>query len=554
MLRALGTAVELITVPQTGITSMQPNFAFDPAPLPEFRPGPGPADRRPAQTGRPEKSSAAAPRSFSSSLREARQRDREASRTERSESGREPAETEPQSCRETKGDKPSAGTDTNERPTEDGERGHGETDGKTEEKPEQPSDRKTEKEEGDAHEQSGAEAAALAVFVPDIVAGETGAGSTSDAAAGDGSSGSGSPDIAEDLRMKPAETVPSAPKLASAGSETATPISATGPDGAGRPKGEAMNTLPPAGTGESRSDNPVRSPEDSIQKEAGRGKSEKAGAGGLTDTGPAASRKSDPGGLAGEQIRPPKELQAGQKVSGQPAAESRSSSQDDAPAARSGQGFTEQQGAGRIQGDLQQTRENNARIELVKGDEAGQKPVKVSAGAKDTALMHQQDQNFDRLMESNTAPRSKEDAAGALRAQTLNQIVNKASYHLKNGQNSVRIDLKPEFLGQVRMHIVTVEHQVSVRITTELPMVKEMLDNHLQQLKAALQQQGLDVDEIEVSVSTDAQHNARNHRMPFEEASSSEAPDGEDTSSDFLPAPEGVVPAPSSSGAVDMFV
>jgi flagellar hook-length control protein FliK len=168
--------------------------------------------------------------------------------------------------------------------------------------------------------------------------------------------------------------------------------------------------------------------------------------------------------------------------------------------------------------------------------------------------MHQQDQTFDRLMEPNAATRSKEDAAGALRAQTLNQIVNKASYHLKNGQNSVRIDLKPEFLGQVRMHIVTVEHQVSVRITTELPMVKEMLDHHLQQLKADLQQQGLEVDEIEVSVSTDAQHNARNRRMPFEETPSSEALDGEGTSSEFLPAPEGPAPTRSSSGAVDMFI
>ena len=168
--------------------------------------------------------------------------------------------------------------------------------------------------------------------------------------------------------------------------------------------------------------------------------------------------------------------------------------------------------------------------------------------------MHQQDQNFERLMETSTATREKENIPGAWRAQTLDQIVNKAVYHLKNGQNSVRIDLKPEFLGQVRMQIVTVEQQVSVRITAELPIVKEMLDNGLQQLKADLQQQGLEVDEIEVSVSTDSQHHAHNRRKRFEEMTSGDTPAEEESESDS----DSVTHTASSSrltdGAVDMFV
>jgi hypothetical protein len=88
-----------------------------------------------------------------------------------------------------------------------------------------------------------------------------------------------------------------------------------------------------------------------------------------------------------------------------------------------------------------------------------------------------------------------------LRSQTLNQIVQKAVLHLKNGQNEVRMNLKPDFLGQIRMQIITDSQQVTVRIITEFPMVKELIENNVQQLKSDLQNHGLEIDELEVSVS-----------------------------------------------------
>ena len=87
------------------------------------------------------------------------------------------------------------------------------------------------------------------------------------------------------------------------------------------------------------------------------------------------------------------------------------------------------------------------------------------------------------------------------RTQTLDQIVQKAALQLKNGQNEVQINLKPDFLGQIRMQIITDSQQVTVRILAEFPAVKELIETNAHQLRSELQSHGLDIDELEVSVS-----------------------------------------------------
>ena len=85
----------------------------------------------------------------------------------------------------------------------------------------------------------------------------------------------------------------------------------------------------------------------------------------------------------------------------------------------------------------------------------------------------------------------------------FDQIVQRAAVHVKNDQGEMRIDLKPEFLGHVRLQIVTENQQVTVRILTELPMVRDMIESNIQQLKSDLQQQGLRVERVEVAVADD---------------------------------------------------
>jgi flagellar hook-length control protein FliK len=90
-----------------------------------------------------------------------------------------------------------------------------------------------------------------------------------------------------------------------------------------------------------------------------------------------------------------------------------------------------------------------------------------------------------------------------LRAETLSQIVDKAVFRLRNGQSEVRIDLKPDSLGHVKLQIVTENHQVTLRIMAESHAAKNLIDSGIGQLKADLQAQGLRIDELEVSVAND---------------------------------------------------
>ncbi len=123
-----------------------------------------------------------------------------------------------------------------------------------------------------------------------------------------------------------------------------------------------------------------------------------------------------------------------------------------------------------------------------------------------------------KLTQMSLFPQRAENAAGATtattetgeahfpkdqRAETLNQIVDKAVFRLRNGHSEVRIDLKPDALGHVRLQIVTENHQVTLRIMAESRAAKDLIDSGIGQLKADLQAQGLRVDELEVSVANE---------------------------------------------------
>ena len=108
------------------------------------------------------------------------------------------------------------------------------------------------------------------------------------------------------------------------------------------------------------------------------------------------------------------------------------------------------------------------------------------------------------------SPEQVDTRASIPKTDVLNQIVDRAVFKLNNEQSEVRIDLKPDFLGHVRLQIVTDSHQVNLRILAESSIVKELIDGNLGQLKNDLQAQGLKVDEIEVAVAKDFNDYGRN--------------------------------------------
>jgi len=85
----------------------------------------------------------------------------------------------------------------------------------------------------------------------------------------------------------------------------------------------------------------------------------------------------------------------------------------------------------------------------------------------------------------------------------LNQVVERAVIGMKDGNAAMEIDLKPDILGRLKLSISTRDHQVLVKIFAEKPLVKEIIESSMDQLKTDLQNQGLEVDKFEVFVRED---------------------------------------------------
>jgi len=105
-----------------------------------------------------------------------------------------------------------------------------------------------------------------------------------------------------------------------------------------------------------------------------------------------------------------------------------------------------------------------------------------------------------------TAPPERTEASAAQRFQTtvMEQIVDKANLRSVQGRSEIQIRLKPEFLGNVQMNIASDKEQLVVRMTTDHPVVKEVVEANLHHLKTELQHQGLTIDRFEVTVNPDA--------------------------------------------------
>jgi hypothetical protein len=144
--------------------------------------------------------------------------------------------------------------------------------------------------------------------------------------------------------------------------------------------------------------------------------------------------------------------------------------------------------------------------------EWGSKNAHSEGDVKDGGFMFAQEQMPEHLKTLESAARSLAGAQRGLTSQAMDQIVQKAILLLNNDQHEVRIELKPEFLGHIRMQIVTESQQVAIKIVAEFAFVKDMLENNLHQLRTVLQAQGLDIEELEVSVAHDSHAEGDTHQ------------------------------------------
>jgi len=163
---------------------------------------------------------------------------------------------------------------------------------------------------------------------------------------------------------------------------------------------------------------------------------------------------------------------------------------------------------------------------------------------------------IEKTADSPSVSRDKEAMTGTGRTGIFDQIVQRAAVQLRNDQSEINIDLKPDFLGRVRMQILTENQQVTVRIVTELATVRDMIETGLNQLKSELQSQGLQVERLEVAVADDHRqrgwhqaHTAPAWKTAGGSASAMERSDIEERTSSLYDRLR-----PSGTASIDMFV
>jgi len=108
------------------------------------------------------------------------------------------------------------------------------------------------------------------------------------------------------------------------------------------------------------------------------------------------------------------------------------------------------------------------------------------------------------LPRSPTSPTSLSGSAlpRSLQERLLPEIVQRASIVLREGgEGEIRLVLKPEHLGSVRIRLHLGESSLEGRIVVDNSNVKELLDANMEQLKSALRQEGYASANIDVTVS-----------------------------------------------------
>ena len=129
----------------------------------------------------------------------------------------------------------------------------------------------------------------------------------------------------------------------------------------------------------------------------------------------------------------------------------------------------------------------------------------------DNPLLFSESQSSDKASDTGLHIKETQLSQKALQNEVLTQIVKKAAFNLKNGQTEVKIDLKPEFLGRIQLKISTENQQVMVRMLTEIPLVKDIVENNINHLKADLQNHGLEIDKFDVFLTRDPDQHENGH-------------------------------------------
>ncbi|PKM68083.1 MAG: hypothetical protein CVU95_05400 [Firmicutes bacterium HGW-Firmicutes-2] len=122
---------------------------------------------------------------------------------------------------------------------------------------------------------------------------------------------------------------------------------------------------------------------------------------------------------------------------------------------------------------------------------------------------HKGDQSFNTLFSQNMTDLKEVvvvNKAGEVKYQQvstndiINQIVTKAIVNLSDTRTSMNLQLNPGNLGKIAVSVVAEQGLVKGQFVAENEVVKQMIERNIGQLKSQLEQQGIKVDKIEVTL------------------------------------------------------
>lgn len=139
------------------------------------------------------------------------------------------------------------------------------------------------------------------------------------------------------------------------------------------------------------------------------------------------------------------------------------------------------------------------------------------------------------------AGRPSVQASGFQAEDVFQQIIAQARVNLRGREGEMEIQLKPEYLGGVKMRVAVEDGQLRAHFTVETPLIRDLLENNLPVLREALMREGLSYPEMDVNVQEEGSHSSFAYENSGEERIAQE----------FIPEEEEVLVEGLQSNRVD---
>ncbi len=85
-------------------------------------------------------------------------------------------------------------------------------------------------------------------------------------------------------------------------------------------------------------------------------------------------------------------------------------------------------------------------------------------------------------------------------SQILDQVIEKAAFHANRDRSSLTIRLHPEELGELRLELVLEKGALRAHVHAQSHQVQDVLERNMFRLREALEQHGMRLDDVQVSV------------------------------------------------------